>query len=308
MPVTAMMRPKAVPVSTWHQRRASTRSPCSSPALSFSGFDSYLFGSIASIHPVVRTISKELTDPETHQLYTEAHTVPQDSAKYTCALIWTQGMPASAMLAVGGILLLAGLGWTTTQFAKDIGHPGKFFACLGNFVTFATAVTSTVALADTALTYARTMASPPIAAEARHLEVFIKATCLVTIVLIFLFTAWRSAGLWFRRKRSEPWGNEADLGKRYTTLAGACFLTVVLSIGGPIWVHLKNWTLYKPTRELVWLATASSMLLPCLIAIFVAYTVPGPPTNFWKNTKAFVKGTAEDFRHAIREFTPLRDE
>ena len=241
------------------------------------GLDSYVFGSLASMHPVTQTISS--TDPATHiQTGIQA---ARPEARYVCALVWTHGMVASGMLAVGGTLLVAGLGWTTTQFARNVQSQSAWFACLGNIATWATTIACLAALYDTATMYIQSMAAQPftslLADGTPVVTITAGATALICTVLIGTRT--RRLGL---RIRKNGWSSEAD--PRYGALGWVNGLTILLAVAGPLFVVGFLDEPRAPTSAIMWAATVGCVFLPCAIFILIAYSVPGPPIPYEKVT------------------------
>lgn len=241
------------------------------------GLDSYVFGSLASMHPVTQTITS--MDPATH--VQTAIQAARPEAHYVCALVWTHGMVASGMLAVGGTLLVAGLGWTTTQFARNSESKSAWFACLGNIATWAITVTCLAALFDTASMYVHSMAAQPFISPLDDgtpvIAVITAAAAIVCTVLIAI----RTVGLW-RRIRTQGWGNEAD--PRYRALGWANFFTILLAVMGPVLVVGFLDEPRSPATSIMWTATAGCVVIPCLVFVLIAYSVPGPPILCEKRT------------------------
>jgi hypothetical protein len=232
------------------------------------GLDSYLFGSIASMHPVTQTQNGiESVRPE---------------AQYVCTVVWTQGMVASGMLAVGGTLLVAGLGWTTTQFAKNAKSESVFFACLGNIVTWAITVTCLAALVDTAVMYIHSMSAPPFNVSMAKGTAVVFLIGLAAAAICTLLIGIRTVGLWCRLSKNRRWLDETnEVNPRYAALATANIFTIALAVGGPTFGYLNH--PHPPSVATMWFAVIGCVLLPAAIFIFIAYSVPGP-LILWEKT------------------------
>ncbi len=241
------------------------------------GLDSYMFGSLASMHPVTQTLS--FTDPATH--ITAAFEIARPESQYVCAVVWTHGMVASGMLAVGGTLLVAGLGWTTTQFARNAKSHSVWFACLGNIATGAIIAACAAALWDTASMYIRSMAAPPFSKVFAHGTWIVGATAvafgLLSVILIFL----RTTALRRRLRQNKCWQDEAD--PRYGRLAWANGLTMILAVAGPVYANVLSDTT-ATSLWAMWSAMTACLFLPGFIFVLIALSVPGPAILWEKGT------------------------
>ncbi|EKT77331.1 hypothetical protein WSS_A38276 [Rhodococcus opacus M213] len=114
-------------------------------ALVVLALDSYLFSHITGIQPTVLRMP-ELGTKEAEFLY-------DDTYLNACARAWTQGMPASGMLATGGVAVIAGLSWMLAIHGSTARPVQPFLAQLGGWLTGVVIGTSTLLLTATTIQY-----------------------------------------------------------------------------------------------------------------------------------------------------------
>jgi hypothetical protein len=226
------------------------------------GLDAYIFGSVASIRPPTLKLS-------------DGGEVIREGSQYICTIVWTQGMSASGMLAVGGVLMLAGLGWTTTQFALNIRPTSKSLGILGNLVTFIVIVTVVAALWETSLDYLDVMASPPIDENFRWQRYLVNYGSIMVLCACTLLVLTRTLVLGRDIQQVDPSKSLIEGQGRERILRWAIYLTGVLTFCGPLapafLPQQGNAGECSMTFALVF-----GIGLPYLIFLAIAYTVPGP--------------------------------
>lgn len=229
------------------------------------GLNSYLFGSIASMRPQVQTFELALHTPEGTISW---ENVPPLNT-YVCGIVWSQGMAASGMLAVGGTLLIAGLGWTITRFAQESKLRSKFFLLLGNILTIFVIVATYSHLGFTSYLYIKMMRSPNIDTHITPhaplimvaLSVAVPAGCIAII-----------ARKTIRLAKSEV-GRELRHG--YPTVLLASVATAALAILSPIYARVVAEAKFS-TPSQMWIAILLCMIFPGVIFFLVALSSPGP--------------------------------
>lgn len=91
---------------------------------------------------------------------------PEDGDRHAiCAIVWSQGVLATGMLATGTTALFGGLGWMLASHAvnkasdqnpDEIG-PYCFLAALGGWLTFGSTMATTLIISETAIDYLQFM-------------------------------------------------------------------------------------------------------------------------------------------------------
>jgi hypothetical protein len=258
------------------------------------GLCSYQFGSIGSISAPSKTVS----DGE----------VVRSGAEHICAIVWTQGMAASGMLAVGGVLLIAGLGWTTTQFALNSESDSKFLACLGNLMTGVVVITVGSMLVITTHDYIHALASPPFLKSLLNWVPILVLMPIGAGVLCGILIVARTRKLSNRIKAKQPWPAENKV--RNWSLIFAVGAAAALGLAGPLFDQLFPTEGGTPgTWPMIWAITLC-LVWPCLISIAVAYGVPGPAFR-WEERFVIAKSATtvkpgEDLSHNSNT-TTVRD-
>ncbi|CAG7642529.1 hypothetical protein SIM91_02400 [Rhodococcus opacus] len=101
--------------------------------------DSYLFSHITGIEPKV--------------LLSEGEVLVDDTYLNACARAWTQAMPASGMLATGGVALIAGLSWMLAIHGSTARPIQPHLATLGGGLISVVIITTTLLLTATTIQY-----------------------------------------------------------------------------------------------------------------------------------------------------------
>jgi hypothetical protein len=232
--------------------------------------DAYLFGSIAATRPPVNG------------------GFIRQGGEYICAIVWTQGMAASGMLAVGGTLMIAGLGWMLTQYAKSSNVHSAFFATLGDLLTLVVVGTTSVPLITTSTEFINVISlkfgfvAPPYTYPAIEWVGGLSASISCLMILL------RAVAIFRRRRHHKKWDTE-ELTPRFKTLATASLLTAALAFAGPFFAALIGEQPNPPGTAAVWIAVSLCVGLPSLIYLAIGYAAPGP-----------------DFRHSFKRYPPAR--
>lgn len=215
-----------------------------SAALLALGLDSYLFSLITGSRP-------ETGDGE---VVTEA-----------CMRVWTQGMPASGMLAVGGTALVGGIGWLLSSHVTiSSATADKNLRFLGGLMTIATITTTTLLLVATTLDYLDVMFD-----GRPHL------TVVIFVIVVGLTLTTTSAGVAIRRTKqmvdSIPTDNVALPLK---SMRWATRGIIGFAIFGPVFAGILTRTAVSSNSLVVGLALLSGIVVPGLISLAVTFSVP----------------------------------
>lgn len=239
------------------------------------GLDAYQFGSISSIKAPTRSV--------------DGSEVIREGSEYICTIVWTQGMAASGMLAVGGALMIAGLGWTTTHFAlSNKGQKSKLLGSLGNLVVLIAIATIGAALWGTTCDYFQMMGSQPFREhlpwEHGLLNTFALAVLVVCSGLI-------SARTWLLVANIDD-EKVIEGEHRVRVLWVGIALTGLLTFCGPLVQNfLPNDRAGGPLSMAF--AVFFCVVLPYLIFVSLAFSVPGPPFRDGQETCPACGGTGK---------------
>jgi hypothetical protein len=224
------------------------------------GLDSYFFGLIGAERPAP---SGDGIKPGT---------------EYVCAVMWTQSQAASGMLAVGTTLMVAGLGWMLTGYAKTEEVRSTFFGTLGNLLTLIMIATTTLLLILVIGVYIRVMDLNFGINLGRFTTAIVAGAGAISGVVSCGMVALRTIGIVRRLKVNPSWANELE--PRYKTLAAACLLTALFAFAAPLSAPLLAEP-HLPSKTAMWISIILCVFVPCLIYLAVGYSVPGPP-SWWE--------------------------
>jgi hypothetical protein len=208
-----------------------------------------------------------------------------------CVTAWSQGMAASGMLGVGGVLLIAGLGWIISDFARNSHSTSWFLAGLGNILTFVTIVTESLMLLRASIHYIKALAAPPFETSlvdwTGALKGLVGVVCVVSLALV----AARTRKLRKNIRNKKPWGAETKARDKAIILA-IC-VTAGLTLAGPLF---EEYFFEHARPNAAWMTSAIALcqILPSIVFVAVAYSVPGPPFRWEKRSKPeTVTGTGD---------------
>jgi hypothetical protein len=239
------------------------------------GLDAYVFGSISSMRPPTETLS-------------DGGEVIRDGSEYICTMVWTQGMAASGMLAVGGVLMVAGLGWTTTQFAVSVVKPRSAqLACLGNFVTLFVIASVVAALWGTCKDYFAMMATPAIGEKMPGQEVLLNWSTGIVGIACFALIVFRTGKQLIEQSHVLIEGKDRD-----RVLWLGIGLTGALIICGPLLEQFLPQNRHGGKLSMLF-AIIFCVIVPYIVFVTIAYSVPGPAL-----------GSAE-LRTLLRKWMPI---
>jgi hypothetical protein len=224
------------------------------------GLDSYFFGLIGGERPAT------------------AGDGIKPGTEYVCAVMWTQSQAASGMLAVGTTLMVAGLGWMLTGYAKSAEVRSTFFGTLGNLLTLIMIGATTLLLILVIRVYIHVMDMNFGIRLGRFAPAVIAVVGVISGVVSCGMIALRTIGIARRLKANPSWANELE--PRYRTLATACLLTAVLAFAAPLSAPVLAED-HLPSKTAVWIAIILCVFVPSLIYLAVGYSVPGPP-SWWE--------------------------
>ena len=209
----------------------------------------------------------------------------RQGGEYICAIVWTQGMAASGMLAVGGTLMIAGLGWMLTQYAKSSNVHSAFFAALGDLLAFVVVGTTSFELIATATEFIDVFSlkfgfvAPPYTYPAIEWGGGLSAGISCLMILL------RAVAIFRRRRHHKKWDAE-ELTPRFRTLATVSLLAAALAFAGPFFAGLLADS-NPPGTAAVWIAISLCVGLPSLIYLAIGYAAPGP--DFGDSFKRYPK-------------------
>ncbi len=205
-------------------------------------------------------------------------TVPEDGDRRgICAIAWTQGTLSTGMLAAGTTALFGGLGWmlashainkVTEEDPNDLRAFG-LLASLGGWLTFGSAMTTTLILSETSIDYLHFMYGQR---PETWVVGIITGSAAIIIVLDF--------ALVYRRTKALHWslldtGQPALFALRSIKVAIAGIL--VLAIVGS-WMTMslarfpKDW-LTTPNTAVVIVVLVFAGLLPSIVSTAICYSV-----------------------------------
>lgn len=259
-----------------HNRATTNTIALFFPGVLILGLNSYLFGSIASMGPQVALIETSMPLMKDSRITVEA---VQPQNLYICGLVWSQGLAASGMLAVGGILLIAGLGWIITQFARESDKPSRFFLLLGNLLTTIVIVATLLLLAETSDMYIKLMGSKSIAAP---VDPFARTAAWAYFGVIIFCCCAIIAKKSYRLYRAGARTEFRDY--KFPAVYLACVVTAFLALAGPIYGRIAADAQDIGSAQ-VRSAIVLCLVIPGLIYLLVAMSAPEP--------RVYPKGAAE---------------
>lgn len=207
--------------------------------------------------------------------------VPHDGDRHgICAIAWTQGALATAMLAAGATALFGGLSWMLAghvvnklsgETDADV-RAFAFLANLGGWLTFAAVMTTTLLLSETAVDYLHFMYGDE---PETWLVGLITGSAAVVVVLAF--------GLVYVRTRRlhaalTDAAGPAQLALRSIKVATVVMLALAIVAS---WLAMtlarfpKDW-LTTPNSGIVSFVLVLTFVAPAVIATAICYSVPGP--------------------------------
>jgi hypothetical protein len=206
-----------------------------------------------------------------------------------CVTAWSQGMAASGMLGVGGVLLIAGLGWIISDFARNSHSTSWFLAGLGNMLTFVMILTESLMLLQASIHYIRALAAQPFEISllgwTGALKGIVGVVCVASLALI-------GARTYMLRKNirgEQPW--LAETKARDKAIILAICVTAALTLAGPLF---EEYFFEHARPNTVWMTSAISLcqILPSVVFVAIAYSVPGPPFRWETRSSDAVAVTA----------------
>lgn len=238
------------------------------------GIDAYLFGSVAAAKP-----ASGVANPE--QL---------------CYSAWVQFMPASGMLAVGATLLISGIGWMLTQHTVSEESPNKQLTQLGTMITGMTMFATSALLMNTCFLFIRVIAEmrvepariSPSAARAAELVAGI-AGGVVFVAAMWVLTL-KTIGFMVGVKTDADWAQVRD--PRHKTVEVLSALTgfyVAFCVG--TFIILTTWDTFLSLEitalHRVWWSVSLCVLVPSLLFLLIAATMPGKYHRFGRGVRRF---------------------
>lgn len=231
------------------------------------GLNSYLFGSIASMRPRVQNIGVQIAIPQSHTATWQ--TVSGDDV-YVCGLVWSQGMAASGMLAVGGTLLIAGLGWIITRFAHESKITSKLILVLGNVLTMFIIVATYAHLAFTTYLYIGMMDTNAIHTRVKDwMAPLVVGLGFGLPLVCSLLIVSKTVRLW----KVQP-GDELHK-DCFPAVFTASILTALLAVLSPIYARGIAEADYSTPFQM-YCAIGLCMGVPAIIFFLIALSSPGP--------------------------------
>ena len=204
--------------------------------------------------------------------------VPDDAAaRGICAIAWTQGAMATAMLAAGATALFGGLGWMLVTHAINKAAQGHssdlrafcFLADFGGWLTFAAAMATTLILSETTIDYLRFMYGHRPQLYIVALIVVASAT-IVAVQLLFILRGTRA----LRRSIHDP-REATHLSLRSVQVAtvGTGVLAVVATWLAVSLSRLPKEWLTAPSGVFVVIVLVLSFALPAVVSMAICRSV-----------------------------------
>lgn len=192
-----------------------------------------------------------------------------------CYLAWTLAMPGFGMLMVGGTVLIVSIGWMIVQYAivNDIGN--RVFAALGGVFSFFIVLTTALSLVNITNQYLAFMMYPddPPGPAVAAIWAFGLGMAFVACAMIVL----RTAGLYRYRGDHTNWGTIAESRFRALSIAAisiSAYGFLAISVDALIFL-VRAETVRK--TGVIWSAVVLCLVLPWVIYLPIAYSVPGTP-------------------------------
>jgi hypothetical protein len=266
--------------------------------------DAYIFGAIAATKaPQPETVSVKLGDAPVIIIVpaNQASLTDNEAIKQACKAAWISFMPAAGMLALGAMLLVAGIAWMVTQHAAEAPDGNKKLIMLSIGLT-----AMTIAGAVSFLLYDSLIFLEQIKAEFGSSDLMVQAhargftqlsgalfiAAPVLIILQKIIRLYRSAD------NERDW--EEALDPRYKMIewsaaaAGVYLLVAVAFMWAlPSWDHIDiypfgdielfGWDpdhLRITPRDILWESIALCLFVPGILGIFLALLMPGPFSRF----------------------------
>jgi nicotinamide riboside transporter PnuC len=216
--------------------------------------DSYLFSLISGTHP------------------------PDNGDRQgICAIAWTQGSLATGMLAAGTTALFGGMGWMLASHAVNKApaeDPADvrafcFVADLGGWLTFGSAMATTLIMSETSIDYLHfVLGHPPALWMTGSIVTFCALAILVDLVVVYI----RTKNL---NRSMANTGQPTQLALRSIKIAtvGTLFLAVAGSWLAVSLARLPIEWLTAPNRGFLIFVFAVSLLLPTVISTAICYSV-----------------------------------
>jgi hypothetical protein len=251
--------------------------------------DAYIFGAIAATKgPQPNSAFIKVVDAPVLIIDPANHASPgnDDAITHACKAAWISFMPAAGMLALGAMLLVAGIAWMVTQHAADSPVHNKKLIVLSAGLTAMTMAGAISFLLYDSLIFLGVMqnefhsADTNIQAHARGFiesfgALFMAVPVLITMDKIFRLTRC------VHSKRD--WDEVLD--PRYRTVewaAGAAGFYLLVSVAFmwalPAWDHIYifYWRIRITPRDILWDSIALCLFVPGVLAILLALLLPGP--------------------------------
>jgi hypothetical protein len=216
--------------------------------------DSFLFSLISGTHP------------------------PDDGDRQgICAIAWTQGDLATGMLAAGTTGLFGGLGWMLASHAvnkvpkedpADI-RAYCFLADLGGWLTFGSAMATTLIMSETSIDYLHfVLGHRPALWLTATIVTFCALVILVDFVLVYIRTKTLNRSL---ANTAEP--TQLALRSIKVATVGTLFLAVAASWLAVSLARFPIGWLTTPNPAFVTFVFALSLLVPTVISTAICYSV-----------------------------------
>jgi hypothetical protein len=236
--------------------------------------------------------------------------VPDGGDQGICAIAWTQGAVSTGMLAAGTTALFGGLGWMLASHAvnnistsaADSDTDGIrahcFLADLGGWLTFASAMATTLVLSETSIDYLHFMFG-------RRPELWVvglitssaAAIILVDFLLVYLRT---------RKLRTSLLDVAEPTRLAMRSIKVATVAMVVLSIVGS-WLVMslarlpKDW-LTTPNAAAVGFVLVLTFVVPTVVSTAICYSVAS--TKERPHTHEQTRGDEDDGADAVASAPP----
>ncbi|MDP7707446.1 hypothetical protein [Mycobacterium sp. TY815] len=194
------------------------------PGVLILGLDSYLFGHISAMAPILN---------ERHEMVSPTE----------CGIAWTQTLPASSMLALGGCLMIAGLSWMLAQYFVSQDEPSGAILKLPGLLSGVVIAATSLLLVQTANVYLDVMADSFHAPAACCVRSICQAAYFI-IPLVIICMAGINARRFSMHVLAEKSRDGLDaapdlhLEQNFKYAARASFFTVLLAFLGPLFFGL----------------------------------------------------------------------
>lgn len=215
------------------------------------GLDSYLFSGITGAQPPGGD---------------------KDQAAEVCKMVWSQGMAASGLLAVGGSVFVCGLGWMlVNHIAKgSSSHTHRrrvYLVRLAGVLTAGILTTTTGLLVSTTNIYLLYLDAPAVWSK------FVIGFGVAVTLWSLSAVAWRSAAM---ARKVEHVAGTTDVKTALGLLPHSTFTVTGLAITATLYAGVLNLWAFGINVLTVSVAVLTGLVIPGVISVLISLSVPRP--------------------------------